>query len=87
MIGLIGSRTNIEREQHRKAGIFYALYLLNAAGLLGIVATGDAFNLYVLLEIAALSGYALIAMGDQRGAPGLGSTIFSWAPSGPPSTF
>ena len=66
LIGLIGSRTNIQREQHRKAGIFYALYLLNVAGLLGIVVTGDAFNLYVLLEIAALSGYALIAMGDQR---------------------
>ncbi len=66
LIGLIGSRTNIEQEQHGKAGIFYALYLLNVAGLLGIVVTGDAFNLYVLLEIAALSGYALIAMGDQR---------------------
>ena len=66
LIGLIGSRANIEAEQHGKAGIFYALYLLTVAGLLGIVVTGDAFNLYVLLEIAALSGYALIAMGDER---------------------
>ncbi len=66
LLGLIGSRTNIEAEQHGKAGIFYALYLLTVAGLLGIVVTGDAFNLYVLLEIAALSGYALIAMGDER---------------------
>ncbi len=66
LLGLIGSRSNIETEQHRKAGIFYALYLLSVTGLLGIVVTGDAFNLYVLLEIAALSGYALIAMGDDR---------------------
>jgi multicomponent Na+:H+ antiporter subunit D len=35
-------------------------------GLLGIVVTGDAFNLYVLLEIASLTGYGLIAMGDER---------------------
>jgi multicomponent Na+:H+ antiporter subunit D len=28
--------------------------------------TGDAFNLYVLLEIAALTGYALVGMGEGR---------------------
>ena len=28
--------------------------------------TGDAFNLYVLLEIAALTSYALLAMGRGR---------------------
>ena len=66
LLGLIGSKTNIQEEQRGKAGIFYALFLLTVAGLLGIVVTGDAFNLYVLLEIAALSGYALIAMGDER---------------------
>ena len=30
------------------------------------MATGDAFNLYVLLEISSLTGYALIGMGDKR---------------------
>jgi multicomponent Na+:H+ antiporter subunit D len=30
------------------------------------VVTGDAFNLYVLLEIASLTGYGLIAMGEER---------------------
>jgi multicomponent Na+:H+ antiporter subunit D len=34
--------------------------------MLGIVVTGDAFNLYVLLEIAAITGYALLAMGEDR---------------------
>ena len=46
-----------------KIGPFYTLYVLFVTGLLGIVVTGDAFNLYVLLEIAALTGYAMIGMG------------------------
>ena len=32
-------------------------------GLLGMTATGDAFNVFVFLEISSLSSYALIAMG------------------------
>lgn len=47
-------------------GLFDALFLLLTAGLLGIVVTGDVFNLYVFLEIAALAGYALLASGDGR---------------------
>src|SRR5690606_29772440 len=38
------------------------------AGLLGIVVTGDLFNLFVQLEVASLSAYALVAAG-RRGAP------------------
>ena len=36
------------------------------AGLLGITITGDIFNLYVFMEIAALSSYALLAYGKKR---------------------
>ena len=46
---------------------FYTLFLLQVTGLFGITATGDMFNLYVLLEIASFSAYAIIAMGE-RGA-------------------
>lgn len=49
--------------------LFYATYLLCIAGLIGITITGDAFNLYVLLEISSLTTYALVAMGkgsDRR---------------------
>lgn len=42
---------------------YYALFALLVAGLLGMTATGDVFNLYVLLEIAALSSYGLLARG------------------------
>ena len=48
--------------------IFYAMLLLCETGLLGITVTGDAFNLFVFLEISALSTYVLISMGkDRRG--------------------
>ncbi len=49
-----------------KIPYFYSLYLLQITGLLGIVVTGDMFNLYVFLEITSLSGYALIAMGEKH---------------------
>jgi multicomponent Na+:H+ antiporter subunit D len=49
------------------AGAFQGLYLLLAAGLMGIVVTGDLFNLYVFLEISSLSAYALVAAGGDRG--------------------
>lgn len=45
---------------------FCVLACLMVTGLLGMTATGDAFNLYVLLEITALSGYALLALGGGR---------------------
>jgi multicomponent Na+:H+ antiporter subunit D len=50
-----------------RVGIFYSLFLILSAGLLGMMITGDVFNLYVFLEIASLSGYALIAAGGNRG--------------------
>jgi multicomponent Na+:H+ antiporter subunit D len=45
---------------------FYAVWLLSIAGMLGIASTGDAFNVYVLLEIASLTAYTLVAMGAAR---------------------
>ncbi len=48
--------------------LFYTMYLLALAGLLGIVTTGDAFNLFVFLEISSLSSYVLIALGAERRA-------------------
>lgn len=47
---------------------YYSVFLLFAAGLMGITITGDVFNLYVLLEIASITSYALIAMGRRRQA-------------------
>ena len=48
--------------------LFYAEYLLCLTGLLGIVITGDVFNVFVFLEISSLSAYALISLGRSRQA-------------------
>jgi multicomponent Na+:H+ antiporter subunit D len=45
---------------------FYALLGLMIAGMNGVVLTGDMFNLYVFLEIAVISSYALVAFGVER---------------------
>ena len=44
----------------------YSLWLLAIAGLLGLVTTGDAFNLFVFLEISSLASVALVAMGAHK---------------------
>ena len=56
---------DVSRDQHY---LFYAAYLLCMTGLLGMTATGDAFNVFVFLEISSLSSYALIALGPDRRA-------------------
>lgn len=66
---LFAAHTSIEKEIPKdKHTYFYILYLLSLTGMLGIVATGDAFNVFVFLEISSLSAYALIAMGQKRQA-------------------
>jgi len=60
---------SIQHELHHKhTGLFYTCYLLCLTGLLGIVVTGDAFNLFVFLEISSLSSYVLISLGSSRRA-------------------
>ena len=51
-----------------KQSAFYSIYMLFITGLMGIVITGDIFNIYVFLEISSLAGYALIAIGKKREA-------------------
>lgn len=45
---------------------FYAAFLLCIAGLLGMVISGDAFNVFVFLEVSSISTYVLVAMGAAR---------------------
>jgi multicomponent Na+:H+ antiporter subunit D len=52
----------------RQHYLFYTMFLLCLAGLLGISITGDAFNVFVFLEISSLSTYVLIALGRDRRA-------------------
>ncbi|UCH20046.1 MAG: monovalent cation/H+ antiporter subunit D family protein [Deltaproteobacteria bacterium] len=62
----VHSKRSVEQELPEKRSQFWSLFLLLITGLLGITITGDMFNLFVLLEVASLSGYALIAMGQKK---------------------
>ncbi len=63
----IYSKNSIDKElPPQKIIYFYTIYLLLATGLLGILVTGDLFNLFVFLEIASLAGYALVAIGEDK---------------------
>jgi multicomponent Na+:H+ antiporter subunit D len=64
-VNLVASYKNIEQEVPDRAPSFYVMYLLFVVGLLGVTATGDLFNLYVLIEITSLTSYTLIALGDR----------------------
>ena len=68
LIVAIYSKKSVEDNLPEKTVPFYTLFLLLVTGLMGIVITGDVFNLFVFLEISALSCYALIAIGEE-GAP------------------
>lgn len=61
------SRPSVMRElEPSNHGIFYTLFLLCVTGLSGVVATGDAFNVFVFLEIASLSTYVMVALGGRK---------------------
>jgi multicomponent Na+:H+ antiporter subunit D len=68
-LAVVASGPLIEAEVPRKRVLMVPMMLLLLAGLSGMVITGDLFNLYVFLEIASISAYALIATGDDRKAP------------------
>ena len=66
-IALIFSKESIQQEiSHAKHYLFYAGWLMCLLGLLGMVITGDIFNVFVFLEISSLSIYMLIALGKER---------------------
>ena len=68
-----GSMREVREELPGQETVYYGSVLLMLSGLLGIVITGDLFNLFVQIEVASLSAYALVASGG-RGAPRAGLT-------------
>lgn len=68
-IVMFAARTSVAAEiAEDRQPMFYTAYLLCLAGLLGITTTGDAFNVFVFLEISSLSTYILISLGRDRRA-------------------
>ena len=64
-IGAMYSYSHVERETGLEK--YYALLLLLEVGILGMVLTGDLFNLFVFLEIAGIAGSALVGFRNYRG--------------------
>lgn len=69
LLALAFSRRYISREvSGGRLTAYYVLFLLMSGAMLGFVATGDVFNLFVFMEILALSSYALLAITGNRNA-------------------
>lgn len=68
LVCVVGSVGHVRLQLQGRETLYYACMLLVTAGLVGIVVTGDLFNLFVHLEVASLAAYALVAAGG-RGAP------------------
>jgi len=56
-------------EKDRHLGHYYTLYLMLSGGVLGLVLTGDMFNMFVMVEIMTFAAVALTAFRNNgRGA-------------------
>lgn len=64
---LLYAKDSIEKEiDEQQHALFYTAHLLCLAGLSGILVTGDAFNLFVFLEISSLATYTLVSLASDR---------------------
>ncbi len=70
----------VSREiRSEKQPLFYTAFQVCLSGLLGITLTGDAFNLFVFLEISSIATYTLVALGasrDRRALPAALNYLF-----------
>ncbi len=61
------ARKSIEGEIAEKHHtLFYACFMMCFTGLMGVTITGDAFNVFVFLEVSSLSTYVLVALGAEK---------------------
>jgi multicomponent Na+:H+ antiporter subunit D len=68
-LSLIAARPSLDRQiETERQPYFYAAWLMALAGLVGIVVSADAFNIFVFMEISSLASYVLIAGGPDRRA-------------------
>ena len=67
LLAAIFSLPTVEVEvRAEKRALFYAAHMICLTGLAGVAITGDAFNLFVFLEISSISTYVLVASGGIR---------------------
>ena len=72
LAGVYALPTILKDVREEKRALFFTAYLMCVAGLLGVAITGDAFNLFVFIEISSISTYVLVGLGattDRRALP------------------
>ncbi|MEH6636095.1 MAG: monovalent cation/H+ antiporter subunit D family protein [Halioglobus sp.] len=68
-LSLLAARASVDSQiELERQPLFYSAWLLVLAGLVGIVVSADAFNIFVFMEISSLASYVLIAGGPDRRA-------------------
>ena len=68
-IALLAGRRSVDQAiESERQPLFYAAWLLVVAGLAGILVSGDAFNIFVFMEISSLASYVVVAGGPDRRA-------------------
>jgi multicomponent Na+:H+ antiporter subunit D len=69
LAALLWGRKSMDKEVGREhQALLYAAWLLATAGLAGITVSGDAFNIFVFMEISSLASYVLVSAGPTRQA-------------------
>ena len=63
---LLFGRSQLPDSMGGRVVLYYTLVLILIAGLIGIVLAGDIFNVFVFLEVVALSAYALVGLAGGR---------------------
>jgi multicomponent Na+:H+ antiporter subunit D len=68
-VALLMARGSVDAEvPEGRQHLFYTAWLLALAGFSGILVSGDAFNIFVFMEISSLATYVLISGGARRQA-------------------
>jgi len=68
-LALLAGYSSLDADiESERQPLFYAAWLLALSGLVGILVTADAFNIFVFMEISSLASYVLVAGGPDRRA-------------------
>jgi len=68
-LALLAGRASVDQAiETSRQPLFYSAWLLVLSGLVGILVSADAFNIFVFMEISSLASYVVVAGGTDRRA-------------------